>query len=97
MASTIAVTLRARLQTLDITDYLNARSPAAASRFTEWLSKAYRQLSEFPLSGGRSVAGTRRLIVIPYVLTYRVAGDTVEVLDIRHGRQRPPTMPEEEV
>jgi len=29
-------------------------------------------------------------------LTYRVVGDTVEILDIRHARQRPPALTDEE-
>jgi hypothetical protein len=35
------------------------------------------------------VPGTRRLIVAPYVLTYREAGADIEVIDFRHGRQLP--------
>ena len=96
MAFTIAVTFRARLQTLDILDYLNERSPTAAGRFTQRLDKAYQQLSEFPFSGRRAAAaGTRRLVMAPYILTYRAVGDTVDILDIRHGRQRPPAHPED--
>jgi hypothetical protein len=34
------------------------------------------------------VPGTRRLIVAPYVLTYREAGDDIDIIDFRDGRQR---------
>jgi len=89
MAEPIITSPRAQLQIYDILEYLNGRNPAAGRRLTERFEAAYRQLSEFPLSGVRSRAGTRRLIVRPYVLTYRATAAGVEILDIRHGRQRP--------
>ena len=86
----VTVTKRARLQIDLIADYLNEHNPAATRRFLESLRTAYWQLSDFPLSGRRgTVSNTRRLIVRPYVLTYRVVASGVEILDIRHGRQRP--------
>jgi len=86
MASTVAATARARLQIAVIVEYLNERNPASARRFQERLKTAYRQLSEFPLSGARGrTSNTRRLVVAPYVLTYRIIAAGVEVLDIRHA------------
>lgn len=89
MISTVVATARAQLQIAVIVDYLNERNPTAARRFLEQLKTAHRQLSEFPLSGvrGRTTA-TRRLVVAPYVLTYRIVPAGVEVVDIRHSRQR---------
>ena len=93
----VTATRRARLQIDLIADYLNEHNPAASRRFHERLRTAYRQLSDFPLSGRRgTVANTRRLVVRPYVLTYRVAASGVEILDIRHGRQRPLALPEDD-
>jgi toxin ParE1/3/4 len=97
MAFTIVLTFRARLQVLDINDYLSERNPTAAERFRERLDKAYQQLSDFPLSGRRGLTpNMRRLILRPYIITYRVVPTGVEILDIRHGRQRPPALPEED-
>jgi plasmid stabilization system protein ParE len=95
MAQLVTTSPRAQLQTYDILDYLNGRNPAAGRRLTERFEAAYRQLSEFPPSGARGRAGTRRLIVSPYVLTYRITAAGVEILDIRHGRQRPVELPED--
>ena len=96
MAVDVRVTRRAGLQFALITDYLNARNPAAARRFEERFTAAARQLSDFPLSGARGRTGTRRLSVRPYVLTYRVTAAGVEILDVRHGRQREMPLPEDE-
>jgi len=80
---------------LDILDHLNERSPAAGRRLAERFKAVYRQLSNFPQRGPRgTTAGTRRLIVAPYVLTYREVGlEILEIIDIRHGRQRPVASP----
>jgi toxin ParE1/3/4 len=89
MPSAVAATARAHLQILTIVDYLNEQNPAASRRFQERLAIAYRQLSEFPLSGARGrTSNTRRLIVAPYILTYRIMPAGIEILDVRHGRQR---------
>jgi toxin ParE1/3/4 len=71
--------------------YLREHSPAAARQLIQRLAAARQTLADFPQSGPRSsVPGTRRLIMLPYVLTYReTAPDLVVIIDIRHGRQRP--------
>jgi toxin ParE1/3/4 len=78
-------------------DYLEEHSLDAARRLLERLNGAMRQLADFPHSGSRGkTPGTRRLIVAPYVLTYRnVSNDLVEIIDIRHVRQRETPLPDE--
>ena len=78
-------------------DYLAERDPRAAERLLERLDVAKRQLIDFPNSGSRGkVAGTRRLIIAPYVLTYHEAGpDLLIIVDIRHGRQREMPLPKD--
>jgi plasmid stabilization system protein ParE len=45
-------------------------------------------LSEHPRIGSRATApGSRRLVVAPYVVTYRERGSDIEIMDIRHSRQ----------
>jgi len=48
-------------------------------------------LARFPHSGrpGRA-PGTRELVVAPYVVAYRVEGDSLQILRVLHGRQRWP-------
>ncbi|HZK89631.1 MAG TPA: type II toxin-antitoxin system RelE/ParE family toxin [Stellaceae bacterium] len=92
----VAVTARAQLQIDVIIDYLNARNPATGRNFLEQIKTAYRQLSEFPLSGIRGrTPNTRRLVVASFVLTYRNVPAGVEIVDIRHGRQLEAPLPED--
>jgi plasmid stabilization system protein ParE len=76
--------------------YLADRNPEAGRRLIARIVEARKQLADFPRSAPRSRApGTRRLIVAPYVLTYREAGDDIEIIDFRHGRQRAFDEPDE--
>lgn len=70
-------------------EYLEEHAPSVISRLYERLTTAVQILSEYPQSG-IAVAGTdrRRLVVPPYVFTYREVGaDLIEIIDIRHSRQ----------
>jgi addiction module RelE/StbE family toxin len=71
-----------------IADYISAFNPAAAERLARRLIELADSLVDFP-DRGRDAGGGRRemTIVPPYVLRYRVEGDTVIILRIRHGRQ----------
>ena len=48
-----------------------------------------QRLKEFPESGrpGR-VPMTREVLVLPYVIPYRIKGDCVEILNIFHSAQK---------
>jgi len=65
-------------------------SAAAAARQVNIIVEAAFGLAQFPQSGraGRRV-GTRELIVgrTPYLVPYRVRGDSIEILRVLHGRQ----------
>jgi plasmid stabilization system protein ParE len=87
---------RARRQLNAQLAYLAERNPLAARRLRERIATAQQQLADFPQSAPRATApGTRRLMVAPYVLTYRERGADVEILDFRHGRQAERPIPEE--
>ena len=76
--------------------YLAEVHPPAISRLRERLATARRMLSEHPRIGSRSAAlGTRRLAVLPYVVTYREKGSDIEIMDIRHGRQAERPIPDD--
>jgi plasmid stabilization system protein ParE len=70
------------------TEYLAARSPAAAQRLRERVAAAQQLLGDHPRVGRRGgAAGTRRLVMVPYVMTYREIGSDIVIVDIRHSRQ----------
>jgi plasmid stabilization system protein ParE len=76
--------------------YLADIHPSAVRRLRERIGTARRLLSEHPRIGrpGTTTA-TRRLVVTPYVLTYREKGSDIEVTDIRHSRQAERPLPDE--
>lgn len=69
-------------------------APAAEGQVRQIIA-AVVGLARFPGSGrpGRRV-GTRELVVgrTPYIVPYRVQGETIEILRVLHGRQRWPEM-----
>jgi toxin ParE1/3/4 len=86
-------TASARLDRLDIMDYIAAHSPRGAVRIDQLFSDAAASLAEFAMRGRPGLApGTRE--VFPhetYRLVYEVDGDTVWILALLHiARQWPP-------
>jgi plasmid stabilization system protein ParE len=82
--------LEARANLAGIRAYIGQFSPLNAQRFSARLVRAVETLADSP-DRGRSVSGgARELTVIsPYIIRYRVDGDQVMVLGIRHGARRP--------
>lgn len=74
-------------------DYIAQDNPAAANRIVQSVFHAVSLLRKNPALGrsGR-VAGTRELVVsgTPYIVPYRVRGDTVEILRVFHGARKWP-------
>jgi toxin ParE1/3/4 len=70
-----------------------ADDPRAADQQVQRVLRAIARLVEFPRLGreGR-ISGTRELIVsrTPYLVAYRIIGDTIHILRVLHGRQRWP-------
>jgi toxin ParE1/3/4 len=86
--------LRTALANLnDEAEYISQDSPAAAARTVAAILDAVDLLKKYPASGrpGR-VPGTRELVVrgTPYIVPYRVRGDTVELLRVFHGARKWP-------
>jgi toxin ParE1/3/4 len=75
----------------DIRERIAADNPAAATRMVRRIGTAVRPLAAIPGAGrpGR-VTGTRELVIsgTPYIVPYRVTGDTVQTITILHGAQR---------
>jgi plasmid stabilization system protein ParE len=80
----------ARANLAAIRDYIAQFSPLAAQRFSLKLVAAAEDLTENP-DRGRSVGRGRRelLLIRPYLIRYRVEGETVFILRIRHAARRP--------
>ena len=74
-------------------DYIAQESPAAAGRLVLRLVQAVERLKTHPAMGrpGR-VSGTRELVVpgTPYVIPYRVRGDSIEIIRVLHSARRWP-------
>ena len=81
----------AALANLDtIETYIAQFNPPAARRMSVRLIDAGNSLSEQPERGRDVGRGRRELTSVwPYVIRYRVDGDTVAILRIRHGARRP--------
>ncbi|WP_211608433.1 type II toxin-antitoxin system RelE/ParE family toxin [Paraburkholderia nemoris] len=73
-----------------IFDYIEEDSPHAAVVVDDRIRVQIRQLLQFPETGrpGR-IEGTRELVIsrTPYIVAYRITGDTVRILRVLHGAQ----------
>jgi len=64
--------------------------PLAAQRLGQRLMAAGYSLAESPERGRTIRRGRRELTVVaPYLLRYRIEGDRVVILEVRHGARRP--------
>jgi plasmid stabilization system protein ParE len=69
-----------------IAAYVSVYDPAAAARLAERLIDVADSLAVFPERGRRAGAGCREMSVVwPYLLRYRVEGERVIILRVRHG------------
>jgi len=67
--------------------FIAAENPTAAAQVRRRIRSAVLRLLDFPESGRiGQVPGTRELVVtnLPYIVVYRVNGDTVEILRVMH-------------
>ena len=86
--------LRRALENLDEeAEYVARDGAQAAARMVERIALGVERLAAHPASGraGR-VPGTRELVIsgTPYIVPYRIRGETVEVLRIFHGARKWP-------
>lgn len=74
--------------------YLAQSNPQAAADLVDRIEKAVQLLTDFPAMGrpGR-VSGTRELVVTdtPYIVPYRVRGQTVHILRVFHTSRKWPS------
>ena len=72
--------------------YIEQESPTAARRVIERIEATLRLLQTAPLMGRRGARpGTHEFPVrgLPFLIVYRIAVDTIEVLTIFHTSQDP--------
>ncbi|MCX6902518.1 MAG: type II toxin-antitoxin system RelE/ParE family toxin [Verrucomicrobia bacterium] len=84
------LTSRAHCDLVEISEYIARWNPAAAHRLVERLFHECEFLLLQPYSGAprdNLRPGLRRWLVGNYVIFYRIIGEDVEVLRIRHGAQ----------
>lgn len=86
--------LRRALRNLDEeAEYIARDDPDAAARIVDRIATSVERLATHPALGrtGR-VPGTRELMLsgMPYVVAYRVRGETVEILRVFHGARKWP-------
>jgi toxin ParE1/3/4 len=75
-----------------IMDYIAQDNPVAALELDELIEQKADQLLEQPTlyRAGRK-RGTREMVVHPnYIVIYRVQGDVVEILRVKHAAQQWP-------
>jgi toxin ParE1/3/4 len=69
-----------------IVTYVSVYDPAAAERLGGRLIELADSLAEFPSRGRDAGDGKREMTTVwPYVLRYRVEGERVIILRLRHG------------
>jgi addiction module RelE/StbE family toxin len=86
-------TQRARRQFLAIIDAVLEDNPTAVERVYDAIMDSVSRLVMFPEMGrhGR-VPGTRELVIAsqPYIVAYRIRGQTIHILAVLHGAQKWP-------
>lgn len=84
---------RALINLDDEAEYIARDNPGAAARIVDRIATSVDRLATHPASGrpGR-VPGTRELVVpgTPYIVPYRVRGDSVEILRVFHAARKWP-------
>ena len=75
---------------ISIRAYIERENPSAAERVTSSILHAVEKLEGNSMIGRKGrVVGTRELVITkyPYIIPYRVRGETVEFLRVMHCRQ----------
>jgi plasmid stabilization system protein ParE len=84
-------TSRANLDLKRLHDFLFDKSPGAAQRVAQMLSRAPDRLKDFPRMGARLEAfpdaEVRRIIVGDYEIRYEILGETIWIVQLWHCRE----------
>ncbi|PYV17827.1 MAG: type II toxin-antitoxin system mRNA interferase toxin, RelE/StbE family [Acidobacteria bacterium] len=78
----------------EIETYIQKDKPAAARQVAAHLASSVEHLAEFPELGKLGPRpGTRELVIPPYIISYRVRSERLEILSIWHGGRGRPKAP----
>jgi toxin ParE1/3/4 len=86
-------TQRARRQFLAILDAVLEDNPAAAERVYDAITDSVSRLLTLSERGRRGrVPGTREIVIAsqPYIVAYRIRGQTIHILAVLYGAQKWP-------
>lgn len=84
---------KARSDLFSIYDFIAAHNPEAAERISRDITHAALRLKAFPQLGRPAHRSDLRLMQVPglpYLLPYRVAGETIEILAVFDERMERP-------
>jgi addiction module RelE/StbE family toxin len=85
MAVEVVFSPQARLDLIDIGDYIARDNPEAAARWVDMLVARCRSLIHFPNRGRRYKGPYRVLPVRNYLIFYRADGEGVVIVRVLHG------------
>jgi toxin ParE1/3/4 len=84
----IKLTHFAQLDLRRLMAFIASKNPSAAKHMQVKLRTGLSKLSHMPeLGRAGQEAGTRELIISPYVIVYRIISGYVEVMHIYHGAE----------
>lgn len=84
---------QARTDLFSIHDFIAAHNPQAAERISQDISRAALRLKMFPQLGRAAHRSDVRLMQVPglpYLIPYRVTGETIEILAVFDERMQRP-------
>jgi toxin ParE1/3/4 len=71
-----------------LVDFVLEHHPAAALAIYQKLKDGILPLKRFPKLGRLGqITGTRELLLLPYVVVYRVRAEAIDILHIYHGAE----------
>jgi len=81
---------------LEAIAYIAERNPSAAEKIVMKMRALRERLADFPEMGVRGqIPGTRRVVLNPFVLTIRKGKNGVEIVALRHAKQKDAYAPSE--
>ena len=93
MPHRVRLTARAKRDIADIRSYFASDDKRAAERVRQQILHAISLLADYPLIGTASDEAQVRVKLVrhyPYRIYYRVMGDVIEILHVRHTARKEP-------
>jgi toxin ParE1/3/4 len=81
----------AESDTISIWAYIARDNIAAADRTIDKFTEAFERAAQFPEAGEKyqHLKGEFRIVIVsPYLVFYRIAGDEIDIVRVLHGARR---------